>query len=84
MSPGQTRFGDDAQGRKSSRFPALEVLPPTVVFPQEQEPWIAFARPHGRCQPGTQPLAQLAMELHVAKTRCGVFGVGAYHFPKLS
>lgn len=53
-SPGQTRFRDDAQGRKSSTFPVLEVLPPTVVFPQEQEPWIAFARPHGRCQPASR------------------------------
>lgn len=32
----------------------------------------------------TQPLAQQAVEPHVAKTQCGGFGAGVHHFPKLS
>lgn len=53
-SPGQTHFRDYACGRKSSRFPVLEVLPLTMVFPQVQEPWVRFAWPHVRCQPASQ------------------------------
>lgn len=52
--PGQTHFRDYARGRKSSRFPALEKLPPTMVFPQAQEPWMRFAQPHVCCQPTSQ------------------------------
>lgn len=54
MCPGQTCFRDYARGIRSSRFPALDMLPPTMVFPQVQEPWIRFARPHVCCQPASQ------------------------------
>lgn len=82
MYLGQTHFRD----RKSSRFSALGMLPPTMVFPQAQEPWIRFAWPHVHRQPSasTQPLAQQVTELHEARTQQRGFGVCAYHSPKFS
>lgn len=84
--PGQAHFRDHSCSRKSSRFLALELLPPTTVFSQAQEPWIRFAWPHVSSWAASPwPCkAWSYMQTKYSAEALGLwgFGAGAFHFPE--